>query len=67
MFQTIGYKGGFVQIATFGNNSRIEAFSHGERLGPFKSVSGAKCAITRAHKQWVRDFQAECAAYRQSI
>ena len=53
MFQTIGHKGGFVQISTLGNVSRIEAWSHGEKLGEYRTIAGAKGAVTRAHKQWL--------------
>jgi len=59
MFQTIGHKGGFVQLSTFGNTTNITAWCHGERLGDYKTVSGAKSAITRSHKQWLADRNSE--------
>lgn len=57
MFQTIGHKsGGFIQCSTFGNNTRIQAWSHGELLGDhYKTVAGASAAITRHHNAWVTE------------
>jgi len=58
MFQTIDQKGGFVQLSTFGNITTIKAWSHGELLGDkYTTIAGAKAAITRHHKAWVRDRQ----------
>lgn len=61
MFQTIGHKsGGFVQLTTIGNKTTIKAWSHGEMLGDhYTSVAGAKAAITRHHKEWLQEGQAE--------
>lgn len=54
MFNTIEHKGGFVQVSYFGNLRTIKAWCHGDLLGDhYTSVSGAKAAITRAHKEWV--------------
>lgn len=57
MFQTIGHKsGGFVQLSTIGNKTTIKAWSHGELLGDkYTTVSGAKAAITRHHKEWLNE------------
>lgn len=69
MFQTINHKsGGFVQITTVGNKSTIKAWSHGTLLGDhYKTVSGALGAITRAHKEWVADFERESRRFRECL
>lgn len=56
-----------MQIAVFGNVSRIEAYSHGAKLGEFRTVQGAKCALTRAHKAWISAMNSDALAYRNSI
>ena len=55
MFQTINYTGGHIQLSTFGNTTTIKAWSHGDMLGTYKTIAAAKAAITRNHKQWVRE------------
>lgn len=57
MFQTIGHKsGGFIQLSTVGNKTTIKAWSHGTLLGDhYNTVSGASGAITRDHKQWLKE------------
>lgn len=60
MFQTISHKPGcFIQISTFGAYSTIAAWAHGEKIGEhYKTVQGAKTAITRYHKAWLAENQA---------
>jgi hypothetical protein len=57
MFQTIGHKGGFIQLTTIGNKTTIKAYLNGgELLGDkYTTVAGAKAAITRRHKAWRRE------------
>ena len=58
MFQTITVKGGLIQLTTIGNKTTIAAWSHGELLGDkYTTVSGALGAITRHHKEWVKEGQ----------
>ena len=60
MFQTIGAKGGFIQLSTFGNKTTIEAWCGQERLGShYTTVAGARGAITKAHRAWRRKADAE--------
>ncbi len=48
----INHRGGFVQVSPHG----ITAWSHGTMLGNhYKTIAGAKTAITRHHQQWVND------------
>jgi hypothetical protein len=63
MYQTIGHKGGFVQLSYFGNVERIEAWSHGDKLGEYRTVAAAKGAITKAHKAWIAARNSEHYAY----
>lgn len=51
MFQTIGYKGGFVQLSYLGNKEKITAQSHCDFLGTFATIAAAKRAITINHKK----------------
>lgn len=68
MFQTIGHKGGFVQISSFGGKETIQAWSHGELLGDkYTTVTGAKTAITRANRKWLQERNAEHMASLQEI
>lgn len=59
MFQTIGHKsGGFVQIASFGGIERITAQHSYQQIGGYyKTVAGAKRALTMWRKQWLKDNQ----------
>lgn len=55
MFQTITHTGGHIQLSTFGNTTTIKAWTHGDMLGTYKTIAAAKAAITRNHKQWLRE------------
>jgi len=72
MFQTLNHwvgraYAGHINLSYYPEiGQRIQAWSHGEFLGDhYKTVAGARCAITRAHRRWIVEFNSAGAAYKR--
>ena len=68
MFQTIKYKGGYIQIACFGNRETITVQDrYGESLGEVKSVHAAKIRLSKELTKVKAQRAADAAAHHARV
>jgi hypothetical protein len=67
MFQTITCKGGHINLSYL-NGETITAWSHGIFLGDhYKTVAGAKAAVTRAHRKFVAENERKHREFMKEV